>query len=62
MPKSEKIVFKIEVSCLKWTVYNGRRKVFVNYSTDSDNLNLVIYRYRHSTYLKGVEKEMSLTE
>ena len=43
MPDIEKTDSK-EVSCLKWTIYNGRRKVFVNFQTDTDNLKIVVYR------------------
>ena len=42
----EKIDSKEEISSLKWTVYNGTRKVCVNFQTDTDKLNIVVYRYR----------------
>ena len=35
---------KEEISCLKWTTYNGRREVCANFQTDKDKLNIV-YRY-----------------
>ena len=41
----EKTISKEEISCLKWTIYNGRRKVCVNIQTDTDNLNIFVYRY-----------------
>ena len=41
----EKTDSKEEISCLKWTIYNGRRKVCVNFQTDTDELNFVVYRY-----------------
>ena len=47
MPKTEEIDSKIEISCLKWTIYIGRRKVCVNYKTDSDELNIVKNRSRN---------------
>ena len=36
---------KEEISCLNWTTYNGRRKVCVNFQTDTNKLNTVVYRY-----------------
>ena len=36
LPEIEKTAFKEEKSCLKWTNYNGRRKVCVNMQTDAD--------------------------
>ena len=36
---------KDEISCLKWTIYNGRRNVCINFQTDTDNVNIVVYRY-----------------
>ena len=41
----EKNNSKDEVSCLKWTISNGRRKVCVNFQTDTYQLNNVVYRY-----------------
>ena len=35
---------KEEISCFKWTKYNGGRKVCVNFQTDTDKLNTVVYR------------------
>ena len=44
-PDIEKSDSKDEISCLKWTIYNGRRKVCINFQTDSDKLDIVMYRY-----------------
>ena len=44
-PDIEKFHSKDEISCLKWTIYNGRRKVFINFQTDTDKVNIVVYRY-----------------
>ena len=41
-----------EVSCVEWTIYNGRREVCVNFQTDTDQLNIIVYRYRNSLYIK----------
>ena len=53
---------KDDCSCLKWTIYNGRRKLCINFQTDTDKLNIVVYRYRKSTYLKDTEMDLKLTE
>ena len=36
LPEIEKTDSQEELSCLKWTIYNGRRKVCVNFQTDTD--------------------------
>ena len=51
-----------EISCLKWTIYNGSRKVCVNFQTDTDKLNIVVYRYRNNLYLKDNELDLKLSE
>ena len=58
----EKVDSKNEISCLKWTIYNGRRKVCISFKTDMDKLNIVVYRYRNNTYVKDTEMELKLTE
>ena len=45
LPDIEKTDSKEELSYLKWTINNGRRKVCVNFQTDTDKLNVVVYRY-----------------
>ena len=62
LPDIEKSASKDEISCLKWTIYNGRRKVCINFQTDTDKVNIVVYRYRNNTYLKDTEMEFKLTE
>ena len=62
LPDIEKIDSKDEISCLKWTIYNGRRKVCINFQTDTDRVNIVVYRYRNNTYLKDTEMDLKLTE
>ena len=61
LPDIEKTESKEEISCLKWTIYNGRRKVCGNFQTDTDNLNFVVYRYRNNLYLKDNEVDLKLT-
>ena len=62
LPDIEKIDSKDETSCLKWTFYNCRRKVCINFQTDADHVNIVVYRYRKNTYLKDTELDLKLTE
>ena len=62
LPDIEKLDSKDEISCLKWTIYKGRRKVCINFQTDADKVNIVVYRYRNNTYLKGTEMDLKLTE
>ena len=62
LPDIEKLDSKDENSCLKWTIYNGRRKVCINFQTDADKVNIAVYRYRNNTYLKDTEKDLKLTE
>ena len=44
LPATEKTDSEDELSRLKWTIYNGRRKVCVNLQTDTDKMNIVLYR------------------
>ena len=62
LPDIEKADSKDEISCLKWTIYNGRRKVCNNIQTGADKVNIVAYRYRNNTYLKDTEMDLKLTE
>ena len=62
MPDIEKFDSKDETFCLKWTIYNSRKKVCINSETDTDKVNIVAYRYRYSTYLKDTEMDLKLTE
>ena len=51
-----------EISCLKWTVYNVKRKVYVTFQTDTDKLNIAVYRYRNNLYLNDNGVNLQLTE
>ena len=42
----EKVDSKDEISCLKWTIYNGRRKICINFQIDADKVNIVVLRSR----------------
>ena len=62
LPALEKTTSTAEISRLNWTKYNGRRKVGVNFQTDTDKLNIVVYRYRNSLYLKDNGVDLKMTE
>ena len=62
LPEIEKVDSSNENSCLKWTIYSGRRKRCISFKTDMDKLNIVVYRYRNHTYVKDTEMELKLTE
>ena len=62
LPDIEKVGSKHEISCLKWTIYNGRRKVCIKFQTDADNVNIVVYLYRKNTYLRDTEMDLKLAE
>ena len=62
LPDIEKSDSRDEIFCLKWTIYNGRRKVCMNFQTDTDKVNIVVYHYRNSTYPKDTEIDLELTE
>ena len=62
LPDIEKTDSKEEISRLKWKNKSGRRKICVKFKTDADKLNIVVYRYRKNLYLKGIEKDLKLTE
>ena len=62
LPEIEKVDSKNEISCLKWTKYNGRRKLCISFKTDLDKLKIVVHRYRNNTYVKDTEMEPKLTE
>ena len=62
LPGIEKTDSKTETSCLKCTIYIGRRKVCVNFQIDTDKLNIAVYRYRNNLYLKDNENDLKLTE
>ena len=62
LPDIEKSDSREETSCLKWTIFNGRRKVCVNFQTGTDKLNIAVYRYRNSLYLKDKEIDLNLTK
>ena len=62
LPDFERIDSQDEISCLKWTIFNGRRKVCIIFQTYTGKVNIVVYRYRSNTYLKDTEMDLELTE
>ena len=62
LPDIEKTDSREETSGLKWTIYNGRRKVCVNFQSDTYKLNNVVYRHRNNLYLEDNEMDLKLTE
>ena len=43
LPDIEEDDSEDEISCLRWTIYNCRRKVCINFQTDTDKANIVVY-------------------
>ena len=62
LPDIEKIVSKDEIFHWKWSNYNGRREVCINFQTDTDKVNIVVYRYRNNALLKVIKIDLKLTE
>ena len=62
LPDIEKVDSRHEISCLNRTIYNGTRKICINFQTESGKVNFVVYRYRNNTYLKDTEMYIKLTE
>ena len=48
--------------CLNWTIYIGRRKVCINFKTDTDNIYIMVFRYRNSLYFKDNKVDLTLIE
>ena len=60
--KHWKNCFQTKKSCLYWTKYNGRRKVCLNFQSDTHKLKFVVNRYRNSLYLTDNEVNLNFTE
>ena len=61
LPDVEKTDSTDGISFLNWTIYKGRRKVYVNNQTDGDEFNIVVCRYWNNLYLKDSEMHLSIT-
>ena len=42
LPDTENTYSQEKIFRLKWKIYNARRKVYVNFQTDTDKLNFVV--------------------
>ena len=62
LPNVENSDSKEQISRVKRATYNGRRKVCVNFQTDTDNLNIVVSGYRNNLYLKDNGVDLKMTE
>ena len=62
IPDFEKTDPTDELSCQGWAKYNVRKKVCVDFKTDSDKMNIVVYSYRNNLYLKNNKIDLKLTE
>ena len=62
LPEIEKLDSRNDISCLKRTLYFGRRELCISFKCDMDKLNIVVYRYRNNTYIRDFGKELKLTE
>ena len=62
IPDLEKKDAKEEISCLNWTINDGRQKVCVNFKTDTENINLFVYHYRIDWHLTDNENDLKITE
>ena len=62
LPDFENTDSRKQISCLNWTIYNGRRKVCINFKTDTDNLYIMVFRYRNSLYFKDNKFDLKLIE
>ena len=62
LPDIEKTDYKEKLSGLKRTIYNVRRKVCVNFQTDTEKLNIAVHRYRNKLYLKDDEVDLKMTD
>ena len=62
LPEVKKIAPEEEISCLKWVIYNGRRKICLSFQTDTDSIEVTVYRYRNNNYLKDSDIKLSVIE
>ena len=60
VPEIEKIDSKEELSCLDLTIYNGRRRVCVNFEPQTDKLSIVTET--NSLYVKDNKTDLKVTE
>ena len=61
LPEVRKFDSENEISCLRWIIFNGRKK-FVFCKTDTDYVGITEYRYRNNMYMKDSDIELKATE
>ena len=62
LPEVGKFDSEYEISCLRWIIFNGRRKICVFYKSDTDYVAITVYRYRNNMYMKDSDIELKSTE
>ena len=62
LPEIEKVDSKNEISCLKGTLFKGRRKLCISFKTDIDKFYIVVNRCRNNLYVKDTKMELKMTE
>ena len=62
LPEVRKFDSENEISCLRWIIFNGRRKICVFYKSDTDYVAITVYRYRNNMYMKESDIELKSTE
>ena len=51
-----------QISCLRWIIFNGRRKVCVFCKTDTDYVGITVYRYLNNMFMNDSDIELKATE
>ena len=62
LPEIGKFDSENKVSCLRWIIFDGRRKVCVFSKTDTDYVGITVYRYRINMYMNFSDTELKATE
>ena len=62
LPEVGKFDCENEIFCLRWIIFNGRRKVCVFCKTDTDYVGITVYRYRNNMFIKDSDIELKATE
>ena len=58
LPKVRKFDSENKISCLKWIIFNGRRKDCVFCKTGTDYVGITVYRYCNNMYIEGSDIEL----
>ena len=61
-PEVGKFESENEICCLRWIIFNGRRKLCVFCKTDTDYVGNTVYRYRKNMFMKDSDIELKATE